>query len=109
MAIKLTINGVEVRGEPGSTVLEVARANDIHIPTLCYHPKLNPAGACRLCVVQIDGLRGFPASCTVPAADGMVVHTESEALAGLRRETLGLILSEHPYTCLVCRAGVNGR
>ena len=84
------------------TVLDAARRRDIFIPTLCYHEKLPPFGACRLCVVEIDGVRGFPTACTIPASEGMVVRTETPALQQLRREVLALILSEHPYTCLVC-------
>lgn len=103
MTITLTINGIEVQAEPGMTVLEAARANNIHIPTLCYSPKLRPLGACRMCVVEVEKMRGYPTACTVPVSDGMVVKTETEALQNLRRETLALILSEHPYTCLVCK------
>ena len=84
------------------TVLEAAQAHGIYIPTLCHHPKLTPVGACRLCVVEIDDMRGFSTACTVPVSDGMVVRTETEALQNMRREILSLILSEHPYTCLVC-------
>lgn len=102
MTITLTINDKEVQAEPGMTVLETARANDIFIPTLCYAPNLAAVGACRMCVVEIEKMRGFPTACTVPATDGMVVRTESDALKNLRQETLALILSEHPYTCLVC-------
>jgi formate dehydrogenase alpha subunit len=104
MTVSLTINGIMVEAEPGMTVLEAARANDIYIPTLCYAPKLRTVGACRMCVVEIENMRGFPSACTVPVAEGMVVHTETEAVQDLRRETLSLILSEHPYTCLVCQA-----
>jgi predicted molibdopterin-dependent oxidoreductase YjgC len=102
MGVSLTINGVAVRAEAGMTVLKAARAHGIFIPTLCYHPKLSPFGGCRLCVVEIERMRGYPTACTVPVMDGMVVRTETEALQGLRREILSLLLSEHPYTCLTC-------
>ncbi len=102
MSLTITINGRAVSAEPGMTVLEAALANGIYIPTLCYSPKLQPFGACRMCVVEIENMRGIPTACTVPVADGMVVHTETEAVQALRRETLSLILSEHPYTCLTC-------
>ena len=102
MAISLTINGIPVEAQPGMTVLDAARQRDIFIPTLCYHEKLPPFGACRLCVVEIDGVRGLPTACTIPVSEGMVVRTETPALQQLRREVLALILSEHPYTCLVC-------
>jgi predicted molibdopterin-dependent oxidoreductase YjgC len=102
MVVSLTINGIPVKAEAGMTVLEAAKANDIYIPTLCHHPKLTPAGACRLCVVEIEKMRGFSTACTVPVSDGMIVRTDTETLQNMRREILSLILSEHPYTCLVC-------
>ncbi|MFZ6026925.1 MAG: molybdopterin-dependent oxidoreductase [Chloroflexota bacterium] len=98
----ITFNGTACSFSPGATVLEAARQNDVRIPTLCHHSALRNVGACRLCMVEIDGMRGTPTACTTPAADGMVVHTDTPALAELRREILSLILSEHPYTCLVC-------
>jgi len=104
MTISITINAKPVQVEAGMTVLEAARAHDIYIPTLCSIPGLRPAGACRLCVVHIEEVRGFPTACTIPVQEGMVVHTETESVQSLRREILSLILSEHPYTCLVCQA-----
>lgn len=103
MSISLTINGQEIKAEPGMTVLEAAQVHGIYVPTLCYLPQLRPAGACRMCVVQIEQLRGYPTACTVPVSEGMVVQTETETLQNLRREILSLILAEHPYTCLVCK------
>jgi formate dehydrogenase alpha subunit len=104
MTVSVTINGKTVQAESDMTVLEAARAHDIYIPTLCYAPKIQPAGACRMCVVEIENIPGFPTACTVPVSDGIVVHTETEAVQNLRREILSLILSEHPYTCLVCQS-----
>jgi formate dehydrogenase alpha subunit len=104
MTVSVKINGQTLQAEPGMTVLEAAQAHGIYIPTLCYAPRLRPAGACRMCVVEIEDVRGFPTACTVPVDDGMVVSTETEAVQSLRREILSLILSEHPYTCLVCQA-----
>ena len=100
--IKLNINSTEVEVEKGATVLEAAQAAGIYIPTLCYHPDLLPYGACRLCIVEIENMRGFPTSCTTPAADGMVVKTDTEQLGILRRDYLQLILTEHPNACLTC-------
>jgi len=104
MTVSLTINGMKIQAETGMTVLEAARAHDIYIPTLCYAPKIQPAGACRMCTVEIENIPGFPTACTVPVSDDMVVHTETEAVQTLRREILSLILSEHPYTCLTCQS-----
>ncbi len=100
--ITLTIDGQEVRANKGATVLEAAREAGIYIPTLCSHPDLSPYGACRLCITEIEGVAGFPTSCTLPTADGMVVHTNTPQLQDLRRSILALILSEHPHTCLIC-------
>jgi len=103
MSVSVTINGIPAKAEPGMTVLEVAQAHGIYIPTLCHHPKLTSVGACRLCMVEIENTRGFSTACTLPIFDGMVVRTETEALQTMRREVISLILSEHPYTCLTCQ------
>lgn len=100
--ITLTIDGRRVDTEEGKTVLQASREAGIAIPTICDHKDLNPYGACRMCVVEIDGVRGFPTSCTTPAADGMVVRTQSAELTVLRNRTLELMLSGHPNSCLVC-------
>lgn len=100
--LKLTIDGVEVEVEQGSTVLQAARKAGIFIPSLCAHEELSPYGACRLCVVQIDGVRGTPTSCTTPATDGMVVHTDTEQLQIQRKRTLELMMSGHPSPCFSC-------
>ncbi len=100
--ITVTINDQQVEASEGMTVLEVAKKGNIYIPTLCYHPSLTPYGGCRLCVVEIENMRGFPTACTTPAADGMVVRTDTEQLQGFRRGVLELILTEHPHPCLTC-------
>ena len=102
--ITLTIDGQRVVAWPGATVLDVARVGGRYIPTLCWDPLLKPFGACRLCVVEIDGLKGLPASCTTPAEDGMVVRTGGESVAAARRLALDLIIADHPLECLVCRS-----
>jgi len=101
-SISLTINGRAVEVEEGATVLAAARQAGIHIPTICDHKDLNPYGACRMCIVEIEGVRGFPTSCTTPATNGMRVTTESERLTELRNRTLELMFSGHPNSCLVC-------
>lgn len=102
MAITLKIDNKEIKAKTGMSVLEAARQADIYIPTLCHHPQLNPSGSCRLCIVEIKGVRGYPTACTIPAEEGMVVQTNTQRLRSLRCQILELILSEHPYTCLVC-------
>ncbi|MDW7760684.1 MAG: molybdopterin-dependent oxidoreductase [Acidobacteriota bacterium] len=86
----------------GATVLRAAEINGVSISSLCSHKDLSPFGGCRLCMVEIEGLPGFPLSCSTPAAEGMKVRTESPALRENRREMLKLILSEHPSSCLIC-------
>jgi len=100
--IKLTIDGQEVKAKQGMTVLEAAQSAGIYIPTLCADPDLKPYGACRLCVVEIEKMRGLPTACTTPATDGMVVHTNTPAVDDVRRTTIGLLLSDHPSECLIC-------
>lgn len=100
--IHITINGQQLEAAEGMTVLEAARKADIYIPTLCYHPSLSPYGGCRMCVVEVENMRGFPTACTTPATEGMVVRTDTEQLQEFRRGVLGLILTEHPHLCLDC-------
>jgi formate dehydrogenase alpha subunit len=102
--INLTINGKEISTQAGKTVLEVALAAGIYIPTLCYYPDLKPYGACRACVVEIEGLRGLPPSCTTPVAEGMRVRTESEAINLVRKTAIELLIADHPANCLTCSA-----
>ncbi len=100
--MNLTIDGKTVTGQAGDTVLAVAERNGLSIPHLCTHSALEPFGACRMCLVEIEGMRGFPPSCTTPAAEGMIVNTKTPKLLQLRRNILGLAMLEHPNACLVC-------
>ncbi len=100
--LSLTINGTSVRGRKGQTVLEVCRDNDIHVPTLCYHPKMPPYGGCRLCIVEIENMRGLPPSCTTPATEGMKIATHSERLVQVRKTVLELLLAYGDHNCLMC-------
>lgn len=100
--MQLTLDGQVVDARAGESVLQCALRHNVSIPHLCTHPSLPAFGACRLCVVEIDGLRGYPTSCTTPVTDGMVVRTDTPALQDLRRRILELMLLEHPSACLVC-------
>jgi len=100
--IELTINERKVTAKKGETVLEAALNAGIYIPTLCYDPDLKPYGGCRLCMVEIEGMRGLVSSCTTPATDGMVVHTETERVNRSRRITMELIIANHHGDCLTC-------
>ena len=100
--ITLTVDGVEVKVPPGTTILEAAKQAGINIPYLCYHPMLKPYGACRMCVVEVEKQRGQPASCTSPVAEGMAVKTNTPDVQKTRTEIMDLVLSEHPHGCLTC-------
>lgn len=105
--ISLTIDGRGVEVDEGTTVLEAAQQAGIYIPTLCHYPDLKPYGGCRVCVVEIEGMRGLPTSCTTPAAAGMKVHTETEAVNKARRTVVELLIADHPADCLTCTANQN--
>lgn len=100
--MKLTIDGKKIEAEGKKSILDVARENDIYIPALCDHPLLEPFSGCRLCIVEIQGRRGFAPSCSTYVEDGMEVKSDSPQLRKTRKEILGLILTEHPDACLVC-------
>jgi formate dehydrogenase major subunit len=102
--IKLTINGKSVKGKDGDTVLDICRANDIYVPTLCHLEGLSVVGACRLCVVEIEGERRINPACTYPARDGLVVRTSTEQLEKYRRLMLELIFTERNHFCFFCAA-----
>jgi NADH dehydrogenase/NADH:ubiquinone oxidoreductase subunit G len=100
--MKLTIDGREVLGRDGATILEVARGAGVPIPSLCDHPGLEPFAGCRICLVEIEGRKDLAPACATPAGEGQVVRTRTPAIVALRKEILELILAEHPYACLVC-------
>src|SRR6058998_1231924 len=94
--VALEINGVPVSVPEGSSVMFAAATAGMKVPKLCATDNLEPFGSCRLCLVEIDGRRGTPASCTTPAENGMVVHTQNEKLAKLRKGVMELYISDHP-------------
>jgi NADH dehydrogenase/NADH:ubiquinone oxidoreductase subunit G len=100
--IPLTVNGAPVSGREGMTILEVAQENAIDIPTLCYTPGLSPIGACRICVVEVEGFRTLVGSCYTPVTEGMVVYTHSPKVLKARKILLELMMASHPDSCLVC-------
>ena len=98
----LTIDNIQVAVEEGSTVLDAARQIGVKIPTLCYLKDINVIGACRICMVEVQGARTFMAACVTPVTDGMVVRTNTPAVIKARKTVLELILSDHPMECLTC-------
>lgn len=105
--IHLTIDGKEVEVKEGTTILEAARKVNINIPTLCFLKDINEMGECRMCLVEVEGRRGFATSCIQKAEDGMVVHTNTAELIEARRLVLDLILSNHERDCLTCSRNGN--
>src|SRR5690606_17145541 len=105
--VTLTIDDVEISVPAGTSVMRAAAEAGINIPKLCATDSLEPFGSCRLCLVEIEGRRGTPASCTTPVDEGMVVHTENKKLADLRRGVMELYISDHPLDCLTCSANGN--
>lgn len=102
--VELTIDGHQINVPVGTSVMRAAAEMGINIPKLCASDNLEAFGSCRLCLVQIDGRRGYPASCTTPVEAGMVIHTETPKLHTLRRGVMEMYISDHPLDCLTCPA-----
>jgi len=105
--ITVEIDGTPVRIPEDSSVMYAASVLGTQIPKLCSTDMLEPFGSCRLCLVEIEGQRGYPASCTTPARDGMKIRTQTDRLADLRRGVMELYISDHPLVCLTCPANGN--
>jgi len=102
--ISLIIDGQSVSVPEGTSLMRAAALLDINIPKLCATDSLEAFGSCRLCLVEIEGRKGYPASCTTPVAEGLVVRTQTNRLAKLRRNVMELYISDHPLDCLTCPA-----
>ena len=102
--VSLEIDGMPAMVRAGSTVLRAARETGVDVPKLCATDSLKPFGSCRLCLVEIEGRKGYPASCTTPVEPGMKIRTQTPALAKLRRNVMELYISDHPLDCLTCSA-----
>ena len=109
MADKITIyiNNKEYKVEPDQTIMQAADTLGFHIPRLCYHPKLSIEGACRVCIVEVEGSRNYVASCAFPVSDGMKIHTNSKGVRKARRDIIELILDNHPLDCHTCERDGN--
>ena len=100
--ITISIDGREIKTAAGKMVLEAAIDSGVYVPYLCYHPGMKPYAACRMCVVSVEGGRGFPAACTLPVQDGMIVHSEDSEVHKLRKSVMEMLIAEHPDGCLTC-------
>ncbi len=102
---EITINGHTLKAPEGATILEVAKAEGFHIPTLCHVEGFPPLGACRVCVVEVEGAPRLLAACATPVREGMVIHTNSPRTRKGRRSVVELLLSEHTGDCMICDRG----
>ena len=102
--VSLEIDGARVSVPQGTSIMAAAMMMGTKIPKLCATDMLDAFGSCRLCLVEIEGRRGTPASCTTPVEEGMVVHTQTSRLAKLRKGVMELYISDHPLDCLTCSA-----
>jgi len=102
--VTLEIDGFQVTAPAGTSIMRAASSIGIDIPKLCATDSLEPFGSCRLCVVQIEGGKGMPASCTTPVSEGLKVVTQNQKLADVRRGIMELYISDHPLDCLTCSA-----
>lgn len=103
--VTLTIDGTEVIVAEGTTILAAANSAGVRVPVLCHHKRLNPIGSCRMCVVEVDGYANPMTACTTPVIEGINVVTTSERLQRIRKESLQLILVNHPLDCPICDKG----
>jgi NADH-quinone oxidoreductase subunit G len=104
-AVTVTIDGQEVAARTGELLIKVAQDHGTYIPRFCYHERMKPVGMCRMCLVEVEGMRGMQISCATVVADGMVVHTRSEAARQAQDGVLELLLINHPLDCPVCDRG----
>jgi formate dehydrogenase major subunit len=102
--VTLSIDGQQVQVPKGTSLMRAAVDAGVRVPKLCATDSLEPFGSCRLCLVEVEGRKGYPASCTTPAEAGMVVRTQSPKLQALRKGVMELYISDHPLDCLTCAA-----
>ncbi|MFI5304498.1 MAG: formate dehydrogenase subunit alpha [Nitrospiria bacterium] len=103
----LDIDGIKIKVPARTSIMRAASESGVNVPKLCATDSLEPFGSCRLCLVEIEGVKGYPASCTTPVANGMKVHTQSAKLQALRKGVMELYISDHPLDCLTCVANGN--
>ena len=107
MTIVLTIDGRDLHARPGQTILEVARENNIYIPTLCHYPATTKVGACRVCVVEVENAKTLAASCCTPVNNGMEIKTDTERVREAQRLVVELLWASGDHNCLTCEANGN--
>ncbi|MDQ3809731.1 MAG: 2Fe-2S iron-sulfur cluster-binding protein, partial [Chloroflexota bacterium] len=103
--VNLTINGQQLSAPKGTLLVEAAKLIGLEIPIFCYHPKLKPVGACRMCLVQIEKLPRLQTACTTPVAADMVVYTNTPEVIAAQNGVIELLLANHPLDCPICDKG----
>ena len=103
--VTVTVDGTTFEAQPGELLIKAAQDNGIYIPRFCWHERMKPVGMCRMCLVEIEGGRGYPPACTTPVADGMVVHSQNDAVKQIQDGMLEFLLINHPLDCPVCDRG----
>lgn len=101
--VTINIDGIDVKVPKGTSVLKAAEQIGINIPALCYDPELSLSGSCRMCIVEIEGMRNLPTSCTTEVVEGMSIKTHSNAVIESRKTILELLIADHPLDCMVCQ------
>jgi NADH-quinone oxidoreductase subunit G len=103
--VTVTVDGNTFEAEPGELLIKAAQEHGMYIPRFCWHERMKPVGMCRMCLVEIEGVRGYPPACTTPVTDGMVVHTQNDAVQTIQDGVLEFLLINHPLDCPVCDRG----
>ena len=100
--VDLNIDGIDISVPEGTSIMRAASEAGVSVPKLCATDSLDPFGSCRLCLVEIEGKRGYPASCTTPVEQDLKIHTQTPKLADIRKGVMELYISDHPLDCLTC-------
>jgi NADH-quinone oxidoreductase subunit G len=103
--VTITIDGREIEAQPGDLLIKVAQEHGVYIPRFCWHERMKPVGMCRMCLVEVEGVRGYPPACTTPVTDGMVCRTQTDAVQKVQDGVLEFLLINHPLDCPVCDRG----
>jgi len=103
--VTVTVDGVTFEATKGDLLIKAAQDHGVYIPRFCWHERMKPVGMCRMCLVEVEGVRGFPPACTTPVAEGMVCNTQSDAVKKIQDGVLEFLLVNHPLDCPVCDRG----
>ena len=103
--VSVTVDGKTFAAKKGELLIKAAQEHGVYIPRFCWHERMKPVGMCRMCLVEVEGVRGFPPACTTPVAEGMVCNTQSDAVKRIQDGVLEFLLVNHPLDCPVCDRG----